>query len=238
MDQSGDALAGLEVEYQGRPDSLVALRCTDPAGLHRETLLWTRPAGDPIHLALKPSEADDLPAGLTFVDWHIDPSAESLLEPVAEARLKGWEGLADYLLERSQVQPVRVVVKIDTLTALAVSPVHPQSMETVVDYLKEKARNSLGGINTSTLQAPLDTRVFKSDLALIEELIIVSPSLIVLFEDSELEEQVKERLSLGVGPITLQEAAFTTKLILSYRSIQSLAGIECFTTTSISTDKI
>ncbi len=39
VDKAGDALAGLQVEYQGRPDSLAAIRCVDPGGRVRETLV-------------------------------------------------------------------------------------------------------------------------------------------------------------------------------------------------------
>ena len=54
-DDAGDALAGLQVEYQERPDSLVAIRCVDPVGAMRETLVWTRPQGDALRLTLHPS---------------------------------------------------------------------------------------------------------------------------------------------------------------------------------------
>ena len=77
VDEAGDALAGLQVEYQGRPDSLVAIRCVDPVGQMRETLVWTRPAGDSLRLTLKPKEVGDLPAGLSRIDWRIDPTAGS-----------------------------------------------------------------------------------------------------------------------------------------------------------------
>ena len=36
VDEGGRGLVGIQVEYEGRPDSLVALRCLDPAGLRRE----------------------------------------------------------------------------------------------------------------------------------------------------------------------------------------------------------
>ena len=53
VDETGDVLAGRQVEYHGRPDSLVAIRCVDPVGRVRETLFWTRLSGDPLRLALK-----------------------------------------------------------------------------------------------------------------------------------------------------------------------------------------
>ena len=62
-DERGQALAGIQVEYDGRPDSLVALRCVDPARLRQETLLWTRAGGAPLSLSLKSGQPADLPAG-------------------------------------------------------------------------------------------------------------------------------------------------------------------------------
>ena len=41
-DEAGQALAGIQVDYHGRPNGLVALHCVDPAGLRREMLLWNR----------------------------------------------------------------------------------------------------------------------------------------------------------------------------------------------------
>ena len=49
-DEAGEGLAGLQVEYHGRPDGLVALRCVDPSGLREETLLLSLPGGGPIRL--------------------------------------------------------------------------------------------------------------------------------------------------------------------------------------------
>ena len=46
-DEAGPALAGIQVDYHGLPNGLVALHCVDPAGLRREMLLWTLPQGDP-----------------------------------------------------------------------------------------------------------------------------------------------------------------------------------------------
>ena len=63
VDSSGLALAGLQVDYRGLPDSLVALHCVDPAGKVRETLLWSRPSGNALPLTLKAREpAEELPA--------------------------------------------------------------------------------------------------------------------------------------------------------------------------------
>ena len=99
-DDAGDALAGLQVEYQGRADSLVAIRCVDPVGAMRETLVWTRPEGDALRLTLQPEEEDDLPEGLSSIDWQIDASVESRLDPVDETRLTGWEAVGRSLYRR------------------------------------------------------------------------------------------------------------------------------------------
>ena len=63
VDEAGDALAGIRVEYQGRPDSLVAIRCVDPVGGVRETLVWTRPDGILLRLILKSKEATNCQRG-------------------------------------------------------------------------------------------------------------------------------------------------------------------------------
>ena len=52
-DEAGQALAGIQVNYHGLPNGLVALHCVDPAGLRREMLLWTLPQGDPLRLTLQ-----------------------------------------------------------------------------------------------------------------------------------------------------------------------------------------
>ena len=80
VDEAGNELAGIQVEYQGRPDSLVAIHCVDPGGGVRETLIWTRADSTPLSLILKPKEATNLPAGLVSIDWQINPTAEALLE--------------------------------------------------------------------------------------------------------------------------------------------------------------
>ncbi len=234
VDEAGQALAGLQVEYQGRPDSLVAIRCIDPAGRRRETLLWTRPSGDPLRLTLRPREPADLPAGLVPIDWQIDPAAEVLLEPVEETRLSGWEAVAAFMQERWQGRTGRVAVQIDSSTAVAVDLDHLEPVEMLVDYLQDQARTSLGGINASTdihastVQVLLNARAFKSDLALLEGVTILSTSFILLFEDSKLEKRVLRALSRREGPITVQEAVSLTYLEAISSDIHSLVGLEHF----------
>ena len=225
VDEAGDALAGIRVEYQGRPDSLVAIHCVDPAGGVRETLIWTRPDGIPLRLTLKSNELTDLLGGVAPIDWRIDPTSESLLD-VAETQLIGWEAVAAFLRNHWQDQAGRVVVQIDTHTALAIDLGHPESIKRLVDYLQDQVRPPLGAINDSTLQILLNVQVFKSDLVLLEGVIILSTSFILVFEDSGLEKWVLRALNRLKGPITLQEAASLTRFSISDSTVHSLAGIE------------
>ena len=225
VDEAGDALAGIRVEYQGRPDSLVAIHCVDPAGGVRETLIWTRPDGIPLRLTLKSNELTDLLGGVAPIDWRIDPTSESLLD-VAETQLIGWEAVAAFLRNHWRDQAGRVVVQIDTHTALAIDLGHPESIKRLVDYLQDQVRPPLGAINDSTLQILLNVQVFKSDLVLLEGVIILSTSFILVFEDSGLEKWVLRALNRLKGPITLQEAASLTRFSISDSTVHSLAGIE------------
>ena len=229
VDETGDALAGIRVEYQSRPDSLVAIHCVDPAGGVQETLIWTRPDGTPLSLMLKPSDATDLPAGVGPFDWHIDSDAEFLLVPVAETRLIGWEAVTTFLQQRWQGKTGRVVVQIDTRTVLAVDLDHLESIEMLVYYLQDQASTSLGEINASTVQVLLDAQEFKSDLDSPEGVITLSTSFVLLLEDPNLEKWVLKALGRREGPITLSEAAALTKLSATGNDIHSLAGIEHLT---------
>ena len=229
VDEAGNALAGIRVEYQSRPDNLVAIRCVDPAGEVRETLVWTRSEGAPLSLILNPSESTDLPAGLASIDWQIDPGVTSLLEPAGEIRLIGWEEVSAFLRERWQGQSGRVAAQIDTHTALAIDLGRPESIEMLVNYLQDQAKISLREINTSTLQVLLDAQVFKSDLSLLEDVIILSTSFVVVFEDPKLEKWVLKALGQPEGPIPLREAASLTHLLVFNKNIHSLAGIEHLT---------
>ena len=227
-DEAGDALTGIRVEYQGRADSLVAIRCVDPAGEMQETLVWTRAEGTPLRLILKPKEAADLPAGVDLIDWQLDPTAKSLLEPVEKDQAIGWPDLTAFLQEHWQEKAGRMVVQIDTRTVLAVDLDHLESIERLVNHLQDQARTARGEINTSTVQILLDARVFKSALALPESVVILSTFLALLFEDPNLEQWVLAALGRREGPITLSQAASRSKLSISNSSFHSLAGIEHF----------
>ena len=220
VDDAGDALAGLQVEYQERPDSLVAIRCVDPVGAIRETLVWTRPEGDALRLTLKPKEGGDLPAGLASIDWQIDPSVESLLDPVENIRLVGWEAVAAFLRERWQNQAGRVAVQFNART-LAIEVDHPESAETLVAHLQQAqqpAEAALGAIN------PLKMQVFAGNLGLQEGVILR----VSWFDDPNLERVVREALGRPQGPFTPEDFATLTELGAGGQDIRSLAGIEYF----------
>ena len=229
--EAGDALAGIRVEYQGRPDSLVAIHCVDPAGEVRETLVWTRPEGDPLSLMLKPSEATGLIAGAAYLDWQIDPSAASLLEPMKETRLIGWETVAAFLRERWQSQTGRVAAQFDTSTSLAVELDHPKVLETLVAYLQQfyqSVRASLG----KTI--PLRVQVFEG-LPTLQEGVILHIS---LFEDPKLEWVMSRALGYYGYPVPWQDSHIPEKIASltnlragsSYSGgLHSLAGLEYFT---------
>ena len=225
VDEAGDALVGLQVEYQGQPDSLVAIRCVDPVGGVQETLVWTRPDSTPLRLTLKPRETADLPAGFVPIDWQIDMSAESLLEPVEEIRLAGWEAVAAFLRARWQGQSGRIAVQFDASTNLTVE-VHPYALEMLGTYLQQQVNTSLKVSTVLNLQiALLKAQVFSGDLALLEG-VSLSP---FLFEDAELEAAMRQVLGRPQGFITLQEAASLTKFKARSSYIRSLVGIEHFT---------
>ena len=157
-DEAGDALAGIRVEYQGRPDSLVAIRCVDPAGEMRETLVWTRPKDNSRRLVLKSMESADLPVGLARIDWQIDPIVASLLEPEEETHLIGWEAVAAFLRARWQDQAGRVPVQFNVSTSLAVELDRPEATETLVTHLQQMYRATETPLGES---AALGVQVFR-----------------------------------------------------------------------------
>ena len=221
VDEAGDALAGIQVEYQGRPDSLVAIHCVDPAGGVRETLFWTRPEGTPLRLALKPKKEDDLSAGFTSIDWQIDLNVESLLEPTEETRLIGWEAVAAFLRERWQDQAGRVAVHLNAGTAFAVEVDNPEALETLMAYLLQ-LRQSSGTSRGET--TPLDVQAFKGGFALREVV-----TFLIFFEDALLESVVRHALGQPQGIITAPEAASLTELNARHNwEIRNLVGLEHF----------
>ena len=225
VDEAGDALAGLQVEYQGRPDSLVAIRCVDPAGGVQETLVWTRPEGTPLSLMLKPTGLTDLPPGLVAIDWRIDPTAGALLEPMAETRRINWEEVAAFLQERGQGQAGRVAVQIEsstTSTIWAVEVDHPEAIETLLIHLQQTYQPA--GISLGE-RTDLYVQVFREGFALHEGVILYLP----LFADANLEREVRETLGRPQGRLTSEDVAFLTKLSASRKNIHNLAGIKHLT---------
>ena len=220
VDEVGDALTGIQVEYQGHPDSLVAIRCVDPVGGVRETLVWSRPAGDPLRLTLKPEEASgDLPVGIAAIDWQIDPNAASLLEPAEETQLIGWEAVAAFLRARWQDQSGRVPVRLNASTALAVEVDHPDAVETLVDRLKQMYQSAGHPLVESVA---VDVQVFSRGFALQEGVIFYLP----LFADANLERVVREALGRPHGGLTPEDLISLISISARSKSISSLWGLE------------
>ena len=232
VDETGDALAGIQVEYQGRPDSLVVIRCIDPVGSVRETLIWSRPEGDPLRLTLKPEEAsDDLPAGLTSIDWQIDPIAKVLLVPEQETRLEGWEAVEVFLQVRWQSQAGRVAVQFNdsTSTSLAVEIDHPETIETLVGHLQQANQPASAPFGETTpyeAQMFVEVQIFAGILGLQEGLLLS----ISLFKDAALEAALRQALRRPQGRLTSEAITSLTKFNLSSTyDVQSLVGLEHFT---------
>ncbi len=223
VDDAGDALAGLQVEYQEQPDRLVAIRCVDPVGAMRETLVWTRPEGDALRLTLKPKEAGDLPAGLASIDWQINPSVVSLLDPVEDIWPVGWEAVAAFLRARWQDQAGRVAIQLDASASFAVELDRPEAIETLVAHLQQvlqSAEAALGAINPLKMQM----QVFAGNLGLQEGVILR----VSWFDDPNLEHEVEAALGRPQGPFTPEDFATLTELSANSKDIRSLAGIEYF----------
>ena len=223
LDESGQTLARLQVEYQGLPDSLVALRCVDPAGEMQETLLWSRQEGDPLRLTLRPRETSDLPEGLTPIDWHIDPGAESL----EETRLEGWSGVIAFLRERWQGKTGRVAVRLDSSATFAVDlEDHLEIVGPLLAFMGQQAGAPPGESTQPNLPVFIKVKVYEGGLELLEGAIVFSISLL---EDSNLEMEVRQTLGRPKGPVTWQEAASFKEIEAIRKKIHSLGGLENFT---------
>ena len=224
-DENGQALADLQVEYQGQPDGFVALRCVDPAGRVQETLIWTRPAGPALGWELKPRKASDaLPEGIVAIDWQIYPYVEDLLEPVEETRLSGWEDVASFLQSRWHGQTGRAVVQMEA-TTWAVELDAPQALAALVTYLQQMQQSE----DNSTALTALVVQVFSGQFGLRESAILYVP---LSFADPNLEAAVRRALDKPEGSsITRQEAASMLRLSDpgNIPDIHSLADIEHLT---------
>ena len=230
-DEAGQALAGIQVEYQGRADSLVVIWSVDPSGLRQETLLWTRTDGDALRLTLQAADPADLPPGLASIDWRIDPGAEELLVLEEGPDLIGWEAVTAFLQERWQGRTGRVAVQIDSSTAITVDLDHAAPANRLVEYLKDRTRSSLGEGIASLVQVLLTPHTFDRDLALLEDSIVLTTSL-ALVPGSKLEEWVLPELSRSGGPVTWSEASALKELylrgkqIVDVRPLAALTGLE------------
>ncbi len=197
------------MEYEGRPDSLVVIWSVDPSGLRRETLLWTRPGGDPLRLTLGPSEPVDLPAGLTSVDWRIDPSVEWLTE---SDRLVGWEAVAAFLRQSWSGRGGVMAVMLDN-SSMAVDLDRAEAVETLVTHLRR-------------LDHLPETPTFRA--AVYQRGNSLPPSGVALqvewFEDENLQAAVRKALFLPDGRMTRQKIASLKSLRAHELNIHSLAG--------------
>ena len=210
VDEAGQTLAGIQVAYEGRPDSLVVIWSVDPSGLRRETLLWTRPGGDPLRLTLGPSESADLPAGLTSIDWRIDRGVEWLTE---SDRLVGWEAVAAFLRQSWSGRGGMVAVRLDN-SSLAVDMDRAGAIERLVTHLRRTDHLA----ETPTFRAAVYQRGNS-----------LPPGGVVLqvewFEDENLEAAVRKALFLPDGRMTRQKIASLKSLRAHERNIRSLAGV-------------
>ena len=224
-DEAGEGLAGLQVEYHGRRDSLVALRCVDPSGLRQETLLLSRPGGDLVEMKLKPVEPVELPEGAALVGLRIDPSAEALLEFEEVPPLSGPEALVPYLRERWQGRTGRVAVRIDS-TAAAIDAAQPELVAPLVELLQDRARGALGETRASAVQqeALLNARLLKSGLEVLDGVVLVSISF-VLVEGSELEKWVLRASEGSKAPVTLAKADSIEWLHLSHLKLVDVSPL-------------
>ena len=225
VDEAGHALPGIQVEYEGPPDSLVAIWSVDPSGLRQATLLWTRPGGDPIRLELKSGKPANLPLGLASIDWQIDPSVEALLE---SSRMVGWTAVEALLRERVQDQAGRVVLKLDDVGVI-VDLEHPEAIETLVTYLQKAYQPVTAGLADSPI---FSVSVYDGSHSLLREGTILHTS---LFEDEAVENAIRRTFDRPQGRIALEEVTAIYRLpgnLLVSQGIRSVAGLEHFTALS------
>ena len=227
-DEAGKAVAGVQVEYHGRPDSLAALHCVDPSGLLQETLLWARPGGDPLRLALRTGEPEDLPSGLAVIDWRVEPGAEEMLVQEEGQELTDWEAVTAFLQERWRGRTGRVAVQIDSNTALALDLAQADPAARLVDYLQDQYRRSLGEVGDFLARVFLSPYALGENLARLEDSIALTTSF-VLVPGSDLEKWVLTGLRRSRGPVTLSEASALTWLDLTWHQIADVSPLVLLT---------
>ena len=182
----------------------------------RFTEIWIRPDGTPLRFTIKTASEDDLPDGIYYTDWRIDPTAESLLEP-EERQLTGWDQLRDFLREHWPVN-----VKTSTRpTAIS------GNVDTLVDYLKETHRLSEPSLGE---EHPIYARVFPQVVTRTENGGYYPTNLglyIPLLADANLDRRVREQLGLlydgDLGSITHLEEQ--NRRVFSLEGIQHLSGL-------------
>ncbi len=216
QDDAGQALVGIQVEYEGRPDSLVAIRCVDPGGLRQQTLLWTSSGGDPVRLELKSGRLAELPAGMVSIDWQIDPSMEALLDE--SGRLIGWTAVEALLRAHWRGLGGQVVAKLDD-DAIVVDLDRVEAMETLLTHLEQTHQPVPGSLADPPHFGVLANQ--DSNPFLGRGVILYT----ALFEDEKLESSVRNRLNRRHGRIA-QEVASRSSLELWGRGIRSLTGLE------------
>ena len=226
-DEAGQALAGIQVEFQGRADSLVAIWSVDPSGLRQETLLWARPRGDPLGLAIEPAEPAGLPPGLASIDWRVEPGAEELLLLEVAPELIGWEAVTAFLRARWKGGKVRVAVQIDSSTAVAVDLTHPETVGRLVGYLQDRAQRSLGA-SASVTEVALYPYALDGYHAPLEDSIVLITSF-VLVPGSKLEWWVLTELGTSRRRVTLSQASALRRLNLQGEEIVDVSPLAALT---------
>ena len=226
-DEAGQALPGIQVEFQGRADSLVAIWSVDPSGLRQETLLWARPRRDPLRLAIRPGQPAGLPQGLASIDWRVEPGAEELLVRQDGPELIGWEAVAAFLRARWQGGKVRVAVQIDSSTAVAVDLTRRETIGRLIGYLQDRAERSLGA-SASVTEVVLNPYALDEYHALLEDSIVLITSF-VLVPGSRLEWWVLTELGTSSRRVTLSQASALRRLNLGGEQIVDLSPLAALT---------
>ncbi|NKB66055.1 MAG: hypothetical protein GKR89_03235 [Candidatus Latescibacteria bacterium] len=215
LNGQGVLQAGIEVGYQGAPDSLVTLRCTDPTGLLQETLVWSHPWGDTLYAVLQNRQNNSAPEGLTPVDWRIDLHTRSRLQPLAAARLADWDQVASFVHTHWHQQQDWVAVRFDSSTALIAAVDQPAIVDTLMVHLQQIHRQKSTSLDENTV---FSVELFKGGLLLHS---------LSLFADPDLEHAIRNALGRPRGFISQEAFASLSSLDLSQiESVDDLAGIE------------
>ncbi len=215
-DEAGQALAGLQIDYQSQPDSLIAVYCYDPAERVQATLIWSRPLGDALRWTLKPQAAnDDLPTGGAALDW------QGLVAPDEELRLESWEEVAAFLRGRWQGQTGRVVLQFPN-TSLTIALDKGPALDWLLAHLQSLYSAAAADGAQYLFLAVHD---FKDALGLQEGIVVYTS----FFSDPNLERVVRQALGHPHGLLTKETLASLTELYGRNEGIRILQGIEHLT---------